>query len=110
MLTLHLPRYSIYGFHDTANAVATVIYTKALRPRTAVVLSGICTFLGVHLGGTPVAFSTSSRRASRGRWRAARAGVQFQTVRRIAVACMLTMPSAMTLSGLFCMVFRRVLV
>lgn len=26
----------VNGFHDTANAVATVIYTKALRPGTAV--------------------------------------------------------------------------
>jgi phosphate/sulfate permease len=47
----------VNGFHDTANAVATVIYTKTLRPRTAVLLSGICNFLGVHLGGTAVAFS-----------------------------------------------------
>ena len=47
----------VNGFHDTANAVATVIYTKALRPRTAVVLSGCCNFIGVHLGGTAVAFS-----------------------------------------------------
>ena len=41
----------VNGFHDTANAVATVIYTNALKPRTAVVLSGICNFVGVHLGG-----------------------------------------------------------
>ena len=47
----------VNGFHDTANAVATVIYTRSLRPRTAVVLSGICNFIGVHLGGTAVAFS-----------------------------------------------------
>jgi phosphate/sulfate permease len=47
----------VNGFHDTANAVATVIYTHALKPRTAVVLSGICNFLGVHLGGTAIAFS-----------------------------------------------------
>jgi phosphate/sulfate permease len=47
----------VNGFHDTANAVATVIYTNALKPRTAVVLSGICNFVGVHLGGTAVAFS-----------------------------------------------------
>ncbi len=47
----------VNGFHDTANAVATVIYTKALTPRRAVVWSGICNFVGVHLGGTAVAFS-----------------------------------------------------
>ncbi|MHC1790035.1 inorganic phosphate transporter [Solidesulfovibrio sp.] len=47
----------INGFHDTANAVATVIYTKSLRARTAVVLSGICNFLGVSLGGIAVAYA-----------------------------------------------------
>lgn len=45
----------VNGFHDTANAVATVIYTNALRPTTAVVLSGVCNFLGVFLGGIAVA-------------------------------------------------------
>jgi PiT family inorganic phosphate transporter len=46
----------VNGFHDTANAVATVIYTKSLTPRVAVVWSGLCNFAGVHLGGTAVAF------------------------------------------------------
>jgi PiT family inorganic phosphate transporter len=45
----------INGFHDTANAVATVIYTKSLRPWPAVVWSGICNFLGVFIGGVSVA-------------------------------------------------------
>jgi PiT family inorganic phosphate transporter len=35
------------GFHDTANAVATVIYTNSLKPQVAVVWSGFCNFLGV---------------------------------------------------------------
>jgi PiT family inorganic phosphate transporter len=48
---------AVNGFHDTANAVATVIYTNSLRPVTAVVLSGICNALGVLAGGTLVAFS-----------------------------------------------------
>lgn len=47
----------VNGFHDTANAVATVIYTRSLTPRTAVIWSGICNFLGVCLGGTAVAFT-----------------------------------------------------
>lgn len=47
----------VNGFHDTANAVATVIYTKSLRARTAVVLSGLCNFCGVHLGGIAVAYA-----------------------------------------------------
>lgn len=47
----------VNGFHDTANAVATVIYTRSLRPYWAVVWSGFCNFLGVYLGGMAVAFS-----------------------------------------------------
>ena len=42
-------------FHDTANAVATVIYTKSLKPMTAVVWSGIWNFIGVSVGGLAVA-------------------------------------------------------
>ena len=47
----------INGFHDTANAVTTVIYTGTLRPTPAVLFSGMMNFLGVLLGGTAVAFS-----------------------------------------------------
>ena len=47
----------VNGFHDTANAVATVIYTKSLGPTPAVVTSGICNFFGVWAGGTGVAFT-----------------------------------------------------
>ena len=36
----------VNGFHDTANAVATVIYTHSLKPTFAVVWSGIFNFLG----------------------------------------------------------------
>lgn len=36
----------VNGFHDTANAVATVIYTNSLKPNVAVVWSGICNFSG----------------------------------------------------------------
>ncbi len=45
------------GFHDTANAVATVIYTNSLKPRVAVVWSGLMNFLGVLLGGIAVAYA-----------------------------------------------------
>jgi inorganic phosphate transporter, PiT family len=48
---------AVNGFHDTANAVATVIYTNSLSPRIAVALSGVWNFLGVYLGGTGVAFA-----------------------------------------------------
>src|ERR1041385_8399308 len=37
----------VNGFHDTANAVATVIYTHSLDPHVAVVWSGLWNFLGV---------------------------------------------------------------
>ena len=37
----------VNGFHDTANAVATVIYTKSLEPMHAVIWSGMWNFLGV---------------------------------------------------------------
>ena len=46
---------AINGFHDTANAVATVIYTKTLKPMNAVIWSGIWNFLGVYVGGIAVA-------------------------------------------------------
>ncbi len=47
----------INGFHDTANAVTTVIYTNTLKPTSAVIYSGVMNFVGVLLGGTAVAFS-----------------------------------------------------
>lgn len=37
----------VNGFHDTANAVATVIYTHSLEPHVAVVWSGLWNFIGV---------------------------------------------------------------
>jgi len=45
------------GFHDAANAVATVIYTKSLAPGQAVVLSGVMNFVGVMIGGIAVAYA-----------------------------------------------------
>lgn len=45
----------VNGFHDTANAVATVIYTKALKPGVAIVMAGILNFLGCVMVGTAVA-------------------------------------------------------
>lgn len=47
----------INGFHDTANAVATVIYTRSLKPRQAVIWSGFWNFIGVFFGGTAVAMA-----------------------------------------------------
>jgi PiT family inorganic phosphate transporter len=47
----------VNGFHDTANAVATVIYTHSLEPHIAVVYSGIMNFIGVLLSSGSVAFA-----------------------------------------------------
>ena len=48
---------AINGFHDTANAVATVIYTRAMRSQLAVVMAAVFNFLGVLLGGLSVAYA-----------------------------------------------------
>lgn len=48
---------AINGFHDTANAVATVIYTRAMRAQLAVLMAGLFNFLGVLLGGLSVAYA-----------------------------------------------------
>jgi inorganic phosphate transporter, PiT family len=50
----------VNGFHDTANAVATVIYTHSLDPHIAVALSGALNFLGVVLSTGAVAFGIIS--------------------------------------------------
>ena len=47
----------VNGFHDTANAVATVIYTNSLAPNIAVVWSGLCNLAGVLLSSGTVAFA-----------------------------------------------------
>src|SRR5277367_504736 len=50
----------VNGFHDTANAVATVIYTHSLEPHIAVVWSGFWNFLGVLTSSGAVAFAIVS--------------------------------------------------
>ncbi len=47
----------VNGFHDTANAVATVIYTHSLEPNVAVVLSGFCNLAGVLVSSGAVAYA-----------------------------------------------------
>ena len=46
----------VNGFHDTANAVATVIYTNSLDPHLAVAWSGAWNFIGVLVSSGAVAF------------------------------------------------------
>src|SRR5450432_145346 len=50
----------VNGFHDTANAVATVIYTHSLEPNMAVVWSGFWNFFGVVTSTGAVAFGIVS--------------------------------------------------
>src|ERR1700677_5098536 len=50
----------VNGFHDTANAVATVIYTHSLPPNIAVIWSGAFNFLGVLVSSGAVAFGIVS--------------------------------------------------
>ncbi|WP_158788003.1 inorganic phosphate transporter [Granulicella sp. L46] len=50
----------VNGFHDTANAVATCIYTHSLEPHVAVIYSGCLNFIGVMLSSGAVAYSIVS--------------------------------------------------
>src|ERR1700723_3250091 len=50
----------VNGFHDTANAVATVIYTRSLPAHLAVLWSGVWNFLGVLVSSGAVAFGIIS--------------------------------------------------
>ncbi|HEX3988507.1 MAG TPA: inorganic phosphate transporter, partial [Verrucomicrobiae bacterium] len=59
-LALALGFEFVNGFHDTANAVATVIYTNSLPPSVAVVWSGIWNLLGVLRSAGTVAFAIIS--------------------------------------------------
>jgi PiT family inorganic phosphate transporter len=56
-LALALGFEFVNGFHDTANAVATVIYTQSLPPFVAVIWSGFCNLLGVLTSNLLVAYS-----------------------------------------------------
>lgn len=60
LLTIVLAFEFINGFHDTANAVTTVIYTHSLAANRAVVWSGLFNFLGVLISTGGVAFGIAS--------------------------------------------------
>ncbi len=49
----------INGFHDTANAIATSVATRALRPRTAILMAAAFNFIGAF-AGTAVAKTISA--------------------------------------------------
>lgn len=46
----------INGFHDTANAVAMIIYTNSMKANYSVIMAGIMNFVGVIVGGIGVAY------------------------------------------------------
>ena len=54
----------VNGFHDTANAVATVIYTHSLEPNIAVVWSGMCNLAG-RAAFSPAPWRSPSSRCCR---------------------------------------------
>ena len=54
----------INGFHDTANAIATSVSTKALSPRAAIMVAATLNFLGA-LSGTAVAEPSVKELSSR---------------------------------------------
>lgn len=56
-LALALSFEFVNGFHDTANAVATVIYTDTLKPVYAVIWSGCWNLIGVLVSSGAVAYS-----------------------------------------------------
>ena len=58
IITLALIFEFINGFHDTANAVATSVYTRALSPRNAIILAAVMNFVGA-LAGEKVAKTIS---------------------------------------------------
>jgi PiT family inorganic phosphate transporter len=49
------------GFHDSSNIVATVISSRALRPRTALYFTAAAEFIAPFLFGVAVAWSSSRR-------------------------------------------------
>lgn len=54
----------INGFHDTANAVAMIIYTNSMEAKYSVIMSGIMNFIGVIVGGYRCCVCYSSFTAS----------------------------------------------
>ena len=54
-------RFEANGFHDSANAVETVIDTNAMRPTLAAIWSGLMKFVGVLAGGIVVAYALIER-------------------------------------------------
>lgn len=90
---------AINGFHDTANAVATVIYTRAMRSQLAVVMAaavsiGLASYTGMPVSTTHVLSSSVA-----GTMVVDGGGLQRKTVTSILMAWVFTLPAAVLLSG-----------
>jgi inorganic phosphate transporter, PiT family len=103
----------VNGFHDTANAVATVIYTHSMEPHIAVVWSGFWNFLGVLTSSGLVAFGIISLLSVELILQVgSKAG--FAMVFALLVAAIiwnpwvLTLPASMVLAGFLFWGFRNV--
>ena len=127
----------VNGFHDTANAVATVIYTHsiALGLGTMVGWKRIVVTVGSKIGkthltyaqgacaeitaaatiaaadvyGLPVSTTHVLSSGVAGTMAANGSGLQWATVRNIALAWVMTLPAAMALSGALYFLFSRLL-
>jgi len=51
----------VNGWTDAPNAIATVVSTRVLHPRAAILLGAVMNFFGVFLMGTAVATTTAVR-------------------------------------------------
>jgi len=100
----------VNGFHDTANAVATVIYTNSMSPNLAVVWSGFFNFLGAaDMFGLPASTTHVLSSGVAGTMVANRSGLQWATVRNLLMAWVLTLPVSIALAGALFWLLRALL-
>lgn len=112
----------VNGFHDTANAVATVIYTHSLPANFAVVWSGAWwlglpassshTLIGSVIGaadglGLPVSTTHVLSSGIAGTMAANGSGLRWSTVKSLTLAWVLTLPVSIILSGSLFWIFRH---
>jgi hypothetical protein len=95
----------VNGFHDTANAVVTVIDTHSLPAEFAVTWSGFFNFLDVF--GLPVSTTHVLSSGVAGTMAANGSGLQMATIRNLLMAWVLTLPAAICLSGSLYVLFSN---
>src|ERR1700693_975002 len=97
----------VNGFHDTANAVATVIYTHALPAQIAVVWSGCWNLLGVLASTGAVAFRVVANAIIRGQ--NGTAGVDWDQVTKVGEALLFSPLFGFALSALLLLAMKAVI-